>query len=123
MIISSVSQGKKAEYSVSGTILTVGTVMINLQERQQSVENVIDVCLDYQLQNMVEGLGAWHVATIVVPPRRWTLVPTGETDEQGNEIMAEQDLPLDMDRVQLRLWGLPHDYDPNNLTQSNEEVI
>lgn len=113
MIISEVSQGPKAQYSVSGTVLTVGTVTIDLQARQQSIQNVIDICLDNRLETMAEGLGAWYVATIVIPPRLRQLVPTGETNEEGNDIMVEEDLPLDMNRVELRLWGLPQGNDPD----------
>lgn len=110
MIISEVSRGKKAPYSVAGTVLTVGSVTIDLQERQQSVQRVIDVCLDNQLQTMAEGLGAWYVATIVVPPIERELYDTGEVDDEGNPVMAERNRPLDMSKVQLRLWGLPANY-------------
>lgn len=110
MIISEVSRGPKAPYSVEGTVLKVGTVSIDLQVRQRSVQQVIDVCLDYQLQTMQEGLGAWYVATIVVPPIERELYETGEVDEHGNPIMAERNRPLDMSKVQLRLWGLPANY-------------
>lgn len=121
MIISEVSKGQKAPYSVSGTELTVGTVTIDLQQRQRSVQNVIDICLDNQLQTMREGLGAWYVATIVIPPRKWQLVPTGELDDEGDEIMAEEELPLNMSSVELRLWGLPQEYDPDAVIEDDEE--
>ncbi len=123
MIISEVSQGPKAQYSISGTVLTVGTVTIDLQVRQQSVQNVIDVCLDNQLQTMAEGLGAWYVATVVIPPRQRQLVPTGELDEEQNEIMIEEDLPLDMTRVELRLWGLPQEYNTAPPAVENPEGV
>ena len=125
MIISEISQGQKAKYSVSGTVLTVGTVTIDLQERQRSVQNVIDICLDNQLETMAEGLGAWYVATIVIPPLQRQLVPTGEVDENENPKMLEQDLPLDMNRVELRLWGLPHSYvaDVNDNENIDDENI
>jgi hypothetical protein len=121
MIISEVSRGQKAPYSVSGTELTVGTVKIDLQQRQRSVQNVIDICLDNQLQTMREGLGAWYVATIVIPPRKWKMVSTGEADEEGNEVMVEEELPLDMSSVQLRLWGLPQEYDADAVIGDDKE--
>ncbi len=120
MIISEVSQGQKAAYSVAGTVLTVGDVTIDLQQRQRSVQQVIDVCLDNQLQTMREGLGAWYVATIVVPPVQRQLVPTGEQDENGIDIMQEELLPLDMTKVELRLWGLPQGYGE---AQQDEGVV
>ena len=110
MIISEISQGKKGSYAVSGTVLTVGEVVIDLQERQQETQRVIDICLDNNLQTMREGLGAWYVATIVVPPIQRELYDTGEIDEEENPIMAERILPLDMNKVELRLWGLPQNY-------------
>lgn len=122
MIISEVSQGKKAPYSVMGTVLTVGSVTIDLQERQQSIQNVINICLDNQLQTMGVGLGAWYVATIIIPPRQRQLIPTGELDEQENEIMTEIELPLDMNRVELRLWGLPEEYAPENVDNGDEQT-
>ncbi|UQZ83337.1 hypothetical protein SK3146_02524 [Paenibacillus konkukensis] len=121
MIISEVSQGKKAPYSVMGTVLTVGTVTIDLQERQQSIQNVINICLDNQLQTMGVGLGAWYVATVIIPPRQRQLIPTGELDEEENEVMTEIELPLDMNRVELRLWGLPEEYDPENAEEEDAD--
>lgn len=123
MIISEVSQGPKAPYSASGTVLTVGTVTIDLQALQQSIQNVINICLDNQLETMAVGLGAWYVATIVIPPRQRQLVPTGELDGEENEVMTEIELPLDMSQVELRLWGLPEEYaQENDEEQSDEEV-
>lgn len=124
LIITEISKGPKATYSVSGTKLTVGTVTIDLQERQRSVQQVIDICLDNQLQTMREGLGAWYVATIVIPPIQRELYDTGEVDENGNPIMAERELPLDMSKVELRLWGLPQGYGEGQQeeTQSEEGV-
>ncbi|WP_018749866.1 hypothetical protein [Paenibacillus sanguinis] len=122
MIISEVSQGQKAPYSVLGTALTVGTVTIDLQERQQSIQNVINICLDNQLQTMGVGLGAWYVATVIIPPRQRQLIPTGELDEEEKEVMTEIELPLDMNRVELRLWGLPEEYDPANADDSAEQT-
>lgn len=110
MIISEVSQGEKATYSVAGTVLTVGTVEIDLQNRQRSVQQVLNVCLDNQLETMAEGLGAWYVATIVVPPIEREMFDTGEKDEEGNPIMGERNLPINMSKVELRLWGLPAGY-------------
>ncbi|OQP00841.1 AAA family ATPase [Geobacillus sp. 44C] len=113
MIITEVNSGKKAGYSVQGTVLTVGTVSIDLQERQTDVQNVIDICLDYQLKEMREGLGAWYVATIIIPPKKRQLV------QIDDETYVEQELPLDMNDVELRLWALPAEYNNEN---NQEEV-
>lgn len=111
MIITHINDGPKANYSLSGTKLTIGDVTIDLQERQETSERVIDICLDNQLQTMREGLGAWYVANVIIPPKQYELVPSGEKDADGNDIMKEQEMPLDMSKVELRLWGLPADFD------------
>ncbi len=110
MIKSNVNNGKKASHSISGTVLTVEDVTIDLQQRQGNTEKVIDICLDNQLQTMREGLGAWYVATIVIPPKQTEIYDTGETDEEGDAIYDERVLSLDMNKVELRLWGLPEEY-------------
>jgi hypothetical protein len=110
MIITNINEGEKADYSFRGTSLTIGTVTIELQQRQIDSQNVIDICLDNQLQTMREGLGAWYVANIIIPPKQHEIVPTGETDSDGNDVMKEQEIPLDMSKIELRLWGLPKEY-------------
>ncbi|MYL45067.1 AAA family ATPase [Virgibacillus halodenitrificans] len=116
MIITNANTGEKASFSLSGSKLTVGKVIIDLQEKQKSIENVIDICLDNQLQTMREGMGAWYVANIIIPSKQYSLEPTGETDEEGNQVMQEVELPVNLSRVELRLWGLPPQYfeQPNN---------
>jgi len=115
LIKSNVNNGKKASHSINGTVLAVEDVSIDLQQRQGDNEKVIDVCLDNQLQTMREGLGAWYVATVVVPPKQTEIYDTGETDENGDAIYDERVLPLDMSKVELRLWGLPEEYGKTNL--------
>lgn len=115
MIITEINPGPKVKYSLSGTVLTIDNqVAIDLESRQSDVQKVVDVCLDNQLTTMREGLGAWYVATIVIPPAQKALVGNGEFDENDNEIMKEIELPLDLNKVELRLWGLPKDYNQNN---------
>lgn len=111
MIITEINQGPKATYSLQGKVLTIGgQVSIDLQERQSDVQKVIDICLDNQLQTMREGLGVWYVATIVIPPKQRELVPSGEKDEEGNDILIERERELDTNLVELRLWSLPVGY-------------
>jgi len=110
LIISEVNSGRKAEYSLSGTALTVGNTTIDLQSKQESVQKVIDISLDRDMAQSREGVGAWYVATIVIPPKERELYDSGEVDEQGNPKMAERELPLDMSKVELRLWGLPDNF-------------
>lgn len=114
MIITEINQGPKATYSLQGKVLTIGgQVSIDLQERQSDVQKVIDICLDNQLQTMRESIGAWYVATIIIPPKQRELVPSGEVDEEGNDIYIERDRELDINKVELRLWSLPAGYSQN----------
>ncbi len=107
MIITHLNEGQKAEFSVSGTVLTIQGISIDLAARQQDVQTIVDVSLGSDLATAAEGVGAWYVATIVIPPREYQFVDCGQKDDQGNPIMVPQALPLDMSKVELRLWALP----------------
>lgn len=107
MIISKVAAGETAAFSLrSGVLKIEGQVEIPLAERQEENERVIDVCLDNDLLRVREGLGAWYVATVVVPAREYEYVE-GETDEESGELVA---IPLDVKKVKLVLWPLPQVY-------------
>ncbi len=123
MIISNASSGTKAAYTLKGTILTVGTVEIDLQEKQRTVQRVIDICLDRELESMREGLGAWYVANIIIPSKKYSLQPSGDLDEDGNDQMEEVELPVDPAQVELRLWGLPPQYFENKDNEEHVEEI
>jgi hypothetical protein len=107
MIIINLNEGPKADYSINGTVLKVQEVAIDLAARQRDVQNVVDVSLGSDLTSAAEGVGAWYIATIIVPPLEYDLVDSGKTDENGNPIMVPQAMPLDMSKVELRLWALP----------------
>ena len=117
MIVTNVNDGQKVQYDVTGTLLEIGDVVIDLQERQESTQKVIDVCLDNQLQTMREGLGAWYVATVIIPPIQNEVYDTGELDDNGDPIYKTRTLPLDMSKVELRLWGLPVEYGQGQPTE------
>ncbi|WNF36394.1 AAA family ATPase [Bacillaceae bacterium IKA-2] len=120
MIISHVNTGDKAPYAVNGKEITVGDVTVNAANRQDDTEKVIDICLDNQLETMREGLGAWYVATIIIPPTQRELIVGEEKDEEGNDVMIEVVRPLDMKDVELRLWRLPEE---NNQNIETEEGV
>lgn len=97
MIITHVNNGAKATVSLVGTVLSIGEqVTIDLQARQTDAQQVIDICLDNQLETMCEGLGAWYVANIVIPPCQYEL----ENEEQVVR-------PIDVSKVEIKLWALP----------------
>lgn len=104
MIIQKVAAGETVAFSLrNGVLRFENQVEIDLASRQGDIDRTIDVCLDNSLETMREGLGAWYVATIIVPARQQEYI---ETDEGGEVI----DLPLDMQKVILNLWPLPQVY-------------
>lgn len=104
MIIQKVAAGETVAFSLrNGVLRFEDQVEIDLAARQGDIDRTIDVCLDNSLETMREGLGAWYVATIIVPARQQEYV---ETDEGGEVV----DLPLDMKKVVLNLWPLPQVY-------------
>lgn len=104
MIIQKVAAGETVAFSLrNGVLRFEDQVEIDLVARQGDIDRTIDVCLDNSLETMREGLGAWYVATIIVPARQQEYI---ESDEGGEVV----DLPLDMQKVILNLWPLPQVY-------------
>ena len=101
MIVTHLNNGRKAEFTVDGTVLTIGSLSIDLAERQTDVQRIIDVCLDNGYTTIQEGVGAWYVATIIIPPREYQLV---KNDNDETSIVPTS---LDMSKVEIRLWALP----------------
>ena len=74
---------------------------------------------DNKLETIREGLGAWYVAVIVIPPRQYDLVEgeEGEGSEEGGGILVPRE--LDVTKVEVRLYALPAAYldHENNVTE------
>lgn len=101
MIVTHLNSGRKAEFTVDGTVLTIGNLSIDLAKRQTDVQQVIDICLDNGYTTMKEGVGAWYVATVIIPPKEYQIVE----NESGETNVVP--MPLDMRKVEIRLWTLP----------------
>lgn len=101
MIITHLNSGRKAEFTLEGTKLNIGSLSIDLQERQGDTQRVIDICLDETYATIKEGVGAWYIATIIIPPREYQLV---ENDNGETSIVPTS---LDVSKVEIRLWALP----------------
>ena len=120
MIVTHLNEGPKATLALSGGILAIdGKVSVDLLERQKDMQQVIDVCLDNKLDTIREGLGAWYVATVIIPPRQYELVQDEENEEGGKLVPRE----LDIATVEVRLYSLPAAYlevgqAPTNLDES-----
>lgn len=108
--------GPKAPVELDGTVLTIGGaegVQVDLAERQQGTRAVVDVTMRPD-GAPGEGLHGWYVATVAIPARRYRMVETGETDEEGNPIEERQAIPLDAGAVEVNLWALPTEESEEN---------
>ncbi len=115
MIIEEVSPGQKALYELATNAngepkLTISvndqSVTVNLAEKEQDVEVLVDISLG-EGGTLIEGIGKWYVATIIIPPRTYHMVDTGQVNENGEPIMVPEADPVNPDNIKLCLWGLP----------------
>lgn len=110
MNITEKNEGTKMPYVVNKTTICFDeTITVNLAKMQKDTENVIDVCLDDDLQ-LTTGLGKWYIANIILPPREYDYNDTGKKDDNDNEIYERVAKPLDMEKVDLILWTIPTGY-------------
>lgn len=110
MIVTEKNEGQKIAYTAKGTVINFDEMIsVNLAKFQKDTETVIDVSLDEDM-NLTTGLGRWYVANIVIPPRKYDMVDTGEVSEDESPIFERVAKPLSMDEVQLILWTLPENY-------------
>jgi hypothetical protein len=103
MIVKHVAPGPVAGYSLEGSVLTVAGQIIDLAGRQTDVVATVDLTVD--LNGVVaDGLSGSYVASLVIPPRQYHFVDSGELDLDNQPVMSRQVLPLDVTAVQLFLW-------------------
>lgn len=81
------------EYHLDGTKLVLDGQEYKLDELQQDSEKII---------NLKDG--ERFLANIILPPREYEEVDTGEVDEEGNAVINRQAKPLNIARVRLVLW-------------------
>lgn len=121
MQVTELNSGEKAVHGLNGTVLTIEVkdqaVEIDLAAKQKDNKNVIDICLDRE-GNLVESIDKWHVANIIIPAASYSLVDTGEVDDEGNPVYEKVKDPLNTDNVKLDLWALP-----NFIKETNEGVM
>lgn len=82
------------------------TLMIPLAKRQADSETVVDVFCDMQ-GSYSEERSDLYVANIIIPPRQYRYIETGEIDDKGNPVIKKEALPLDVEAVTLILWPVP----------------
>ncbi|HOP33217.1 MAG TPA: hypothetical protein PKU94_07575 [Candidatus Hydrothermia bacterium] len=98
MIVNEMNEGRKAEYSLDGYILTVDGESYDLAALQQDTEVILDVIKNNQ-----------YIANIIIPPRKYRYVERQETDISGEPITVQvpEPEPLDINAVILNLWAIP----------------
>lgn len=115
MIIEEVSAGQKAVHELdfnanSEPELTISvgdqSVTVNLAGKEQDVESLVDISLGGD-GTLIEGIGRWYVATIIIPPRSYHMVDSGQVDENEEPIMIPEADTVNPDNVKLCLWELP----------------
>lgn len=97
--------GPHPDVSVSGSVVTVGEVTVNCEERQDESAVMIDLRQE-KSGPVTESGGGRQVASVYIPPRRYQEVATGETDDEGNEVVSREAVPLDPDQVLVTLWTI-----------------
>ena len=82
------------EVSTSGVTLYIDDQAFDLATMQQNSERI---------ENVRDHRGRF-LANIIIPPKVYEEVDTGETDKEGNAIYELQAQPLNMEQVRLVLW-------------------
>ncbi|CCJ32903.1 MULTISPECIES: hypothetical protein [Caloramator] len=102
MQIVHMNDGPKIDYQLENNILRIADIEINLQERQRDTETVINISKNDVIH---EGIGYWLLATVVLPPKKYTIIEEEEID--GEEIKTRiEALPLDTEMVKLYLFSI-----------------
>lgn len=107
-----VRSGYRSQRRTGGTILQltvpgVEPIEIDLNEELQDVAVTVDVSLNSGFTALEKGVGNWYVASVKIPAREYDYQPTGETDDEGYDILEEVALDVNMRDVTLCLWGIP----------------
>ena len=82
------------DVGLSGTTLTIDGQSFDLAAMQQDSERI---------ENIRDGRGRF-LANMIIPPKVYEEVDTGEADEDGRPIYEIQAQPLNVARVRLVLW-------------------
>lgn len=104
MNIRQTQPGPYIPYTLNGSVLVVGDLVIDLSVWQEDSQVVIDITRDGD--TLVDGLGGrdGYVAVIVLPPKQYEWVDTGTVDNLGSPVTNKVALPIDTEKVSLSLW-------------------
>jgi len=107
MRVQTIGPGPHPDFSIQGSVVTVGELAIDCAQRQSDKTEIID--LRAQGGAVTEGGEGHQVASIHIPPRRYELVevetdPAGENDEEEGTPQERVALPLDSNQVLVTIW-------------------
>lgn len=98
--------GEKIPYDLMGNVLVLNQELyLNLPAYQRDFDVQLDVSRN-EYDMLVMGLSRSYVAQIDIPAREYEEVPTGEKDDEDNDITERRPLPFDLNTVTLTLWGV-----------------
>ena len=80
---------------------------------EQALRSNVDI--RQLVTQITTDVGNWYVASVKIPAREYDYQPTGETDDEGYDILEEVALDVNMRDVTLCLWGIP------DMTQAQKE--
>lgn len=89
-----------ADFSVSGTNVTVAGVAIDCAARQQDIAVTVEV--RQNLGGPSEGGNGAYLAQIEIPARRYTYVEG--KDKDGKPEITQAPVPLDPNAISITLW-------------------
>ncbi len=102
-----INEGDKIQWDIQENTITLGDLTIDLSAREKDIPITIDISRDSE-GNLIEGIGDFYIANIIIPPRRYGKTVQIITDAEGNEInqTIPKALPFDINRVKLQLWAM-----------------
>lgn len=109
MIVTEMNAGRKIEYSTRKTKLDLGdgALIVDLARWQKDYPVEKDIMADRE-GDLGIGSGAFYVAQVEIPAIEYSEETETVTDDEGNEseTVVTTPLPLDMDKVELRLFSI-----------------
>jgi len=104
MRIKTMGEGPFVDFSISDCVVEFDNGAISLDCRELQADSEIRLNVFSTPSGLALGKGDNYVASIIIPPKRYEEVKTGEKDDQGNEIVERREIPLSSDQITLILW-------------------
>lgn len=105
MEVQIMSAGVLPAYTINDGILSVGDLVLDLAAMQADLETVFTVYQDGERFSL-DSPGNYAIQARI-PARRYRLVESTSLDIDGTPTVGttQEPLPLDIDSVQIKLWG------------------